>query len=344
MLDEIGLASPYDVVNSAYTIANGVGKARQTRTSQPRSLSSWRLMLLSSGEKTLEELAANINQQVQGGAIVRLFPVPANAGCGLGLFEDIHSAGSAKNFAIQLRDAALKYYGTPFRAFLERLIRDRASVESRWPSFRDGFRREYVPEKAGEEVGRVAERFALTAYAGTLATEWGITGWTEDQADRAAGICFTAGLRHRGTLGASDVDRGIEQVKGVLERYGPSRFEGITTAVDGSPRITGERILDRYGFRKDCQDGTTEYWILPAVFKTVVCKGFDAEAIARELASQGHLRRDGKNLTIHHTVPGMGRPRLYTITSSLLSGELPGTGERSLGRDDTPPEKLDVIQ
>jgi putative DNA primase/helicase len=320
-LDEISLLSPYDAINAIYTIANGQARARSSKTLQPRSLATWRLMLLSSGEKTLAQLAAEINQQVQGGAAVRLPSVPADAACGLGLFEDIHSTGSAKNFAIQLHDAALKYYGTPFRAFLERLMRDRASVESRWSSFRDGFRREYVPEKAGEEVGRVAERFALIAYAGTLATEWGITGWREDEADRSVGTCFAASLHHRGCLGASDVELGVRQVKGILERYGSSRFEGVVINTDGSPRIVGERIQERYGFRKDGKDGSTDYLILPEVFKSVVCKGFDAEAIAQELARKGHLRRDGKHLTVKHTIPGMNRPRLYTINSSLFTGE-----------------------
>jgi uncharacterized protein (DUF927 family) len=348
LLDEIGLASQYDVINCAYTIATGQGKARQTRTSQPRSLSTWRLMLLSTGERTLEEIAATVNQQVPGGAIVRLFPVPADAGCGLGLFESVHSAGSAKDFAIQMRGASLKYYGTPLRAFLERLTRDPASVESRWPSFRDGFRSEYLPEKAGEEVGRVAERFALIAYAGTLATEWGITGWKEDEADRAVGVCFAAGLRHRGTLGASDVERGIQQLKGLLERYGSSKTERFVSAHEDSLQIAADRIQERYGFRKDGPRDSTEYLILPQVFKDVLCKGFDAEAIAKELARRGHLRCDGRHYTVKHTVPGMGRPRLYTINSSLLSEESAAGGELSAALDENSAfansEKQDVIQ
>ena len=47
---------------------------------------------------------------------------PADAGAGLGVFEHLHDFAHPGEFADHLRDAAKRVYGTPARAFLERLV------------------------------------------------------------------------------------------------------------------------------------------------------------------------------------------------------------------------------
>ena len=43
-----------------------------------------------------------------------------------------------------------------------------------------------IPEGVAPEVGRVAARFALVAFSGELATQFGVTGWNKGEALKAA--------------------------------------------------------------------------------------------------------------------------------------------------------------
>ncbi|MTD33444.1 hypothetical protein [Paludibacterium denitrificans] len=65
-----------------------------------------------------------------------------------------------------------------------------------------------IPDGAAEEVGRVAARFALVAFAGELATRYGVTGWQAGEAFRAARRCFREWLAENNTGQAAD-DRAL---------------------------------------------------------------------------------------------------------------------------------------
>ena len=79
------------------------------------------------------------------------------------------------------------------------------------------------------EVKRAADRFAVIAAAGELASEWGITGWGAGEATVAAKRCFLDWLNRRGTTGASDVEAGhrndaLLTIGGPLAPYHPGRM------------------------------------------------------------------------------------------------------------------------
>ena len=82
-----------------------------------------------------------------------------------------------------------------------------------------------LPDGASGQVRSVCGRFALVAAAGSLATAFGLTGWPDDEADRAAATCFRAWLERRGSAGDHDIETGIRQVIAYVEAHGSSRFE-----------------------------------------------------------------------------------------------------------------------
>jgi putative DNA primase/helicase len=62
-----------------------------------------------------------IGKKARAGQEVRLVDVPADAGRGLGLFEELHGSEGAKAFAGRLTDAALRCHGSAAVAYLEEL-------------------------------------------------------------------------------------------------------------------------------------------------------------------------------------------------------------------------------
>jgi uncharacterized protein (DUF927 family) len=239
----------------------------------------------------------------------------------------LHGFGSAEALARHLRDATGRYYGTAIRGYLERFTKgisaDRDGLLRRITELRNDFIDEHVPAGASGQVLSVAGRFALIAAGGEIATSFGITGWPDGEAERAAAVSFKAWLAERGSAGDRETQLGIAQVRAFLEAHGASRFEapwpGSATEMEGRP--LDQRIVNRAGFKRRNAADEWEYLIPPETWRNEVCKGHDAKLVARELAARGWLLpgSDGKT-SVSMYVPGHGQMKLYRLTSATLGG------------------------
>jgi putative DNA primase/helicase len=158
-LDELAQMDPREAAEVAYLLGNGSGKARMSRNVGARKKLSWALVFVSAGEVTLADHAQTAGKRTKGGAEVRLLNIEADAGAGLGLFENLHGASSLDLFARRLKEAAARYYGAPLRAHLEFITGKRAEVESTLRNFQMDFLKNRVPAGAAGEVCRAAQRF-----------------------------------------------------------------------------------------------------------------------------------------------------------------------------------------
>jgi putative DNA primase/helicase len=309
-LDEIGQAPVRTIMEAAYMLANGMGKARASQDGSARKALSWRCMVLSTGEKGLAEKIAEEGGRVQAGQAVRLIDVPADAGAGLGLFENLHGHTSAQAFADAIKQAAMTHYGHAARAFIEAIIQNRQEVVTDLHAFLAGGLSLLCPDDASGQVQRVARRFLLCAAAGEMAAEWGLLPWEKGEALQAVKSCFDAWLALRGGSGAAEDTAILEQAMLFLEQHGQSRFQDV----DRPDAV----CIQRVGFRRSTHEGV-EYMILPESFRAEVCKGFNSQRAAKLLLEKGLLLSEGRNLMRKSAValPGYGRKRCYTI---LING------------------------
>ena len=225
-LDEVSQADGRAVDAMAYMLGNGAGKARMRRDASARPIITWRLLFLSTGETGLAAKMQEGGRRARAGQEVRVVEIPADAGAGLGLFENLHGFASGDALARHLRLAAERHKGHAARAFLAEITKrpggDRRGCRSR-PGCA-GSRRN-LPAGADGQVSRVARRFGLIAAAGELAAGLGILPWPEGEAERAAARCFGDWLQARGGTGSAELRDGIAQVRAFLEAHGSSRFE-----------------------------------------------------------------------------------------------------------------------
>jgi putative DNA primase/helicase len=310
-LDELAQMDPRDAGDAAYLLGNGTGKTRMSRNIGARKKLSWSLLYVSAGEVTLADHVQTAGKRTKGGAEVRLLNIEADAGAGMGLFENIHSAESPDAFARQLKDAARRFYGAPFRTYLDFLTVNRAAAEKALRNFQEDFLARHVPAGASGEVSRAAHRLALIAAAGELATEAGITWWKENEATDAAARCFENWLTQRGTAGALDIETAIRQVKNFIEVNGASRFQSMKARLDGHGDPVHEKVINRAGFRVEEDGETTMYLILPEVFRREVCEGFDFRTVAKTLEARGFLETQLPHLAKKRRLPDLGIVRVY---------------------------------
>lgn len=311
VLDEISELAPKIAGATAYMLANGQGKGRAARDGSPRALSTWRILFLSSGEVSLADLVTQSGGKVRAGQEVRVIDLPADAGAGLGLFDCVPDGMTAGAFADVIKSASAKHYGHALPAFLNELVADPAKTRSVLTDLRDTIAAELAGDDASGQVRRVAQRFALVAAAGELATVYGLTGWETGEAQRAAQACFAAWVAGRGTTEASEPLMMLEQVRAFLSMHGESRFTRWDAPADGV------RTINRAGYVRSGSAGPT-YYVEAEVFKREVCAGFDARAVATVLADAGALEAGGDGRFTKKTLlPDDRRTRVYVITPTL---------------------------
>ena len=324
-LDELSQVDAKAAGAAAYMLANGAGKSRAGRGGECREAAEWRLLFLSNGEISLADKMAEDGKgrRVAAGQAVRVIDLPADAGAGMGLFENLHGAPSGDAFSRQLKDACGQFYGTAARTFLEAITSQIDETAEAVAAFSADFVARHVPAGADGQVSRAASRFALVGAAGELATRVQVLPWQAGEASNAAARCFQDWLAGRGGTGAAETTAGLSAVRRFIELHGESRFtrwgDGQSEADDNPLRAT----VNRAGFRRAAADGGTEYFILPEAWKTEVCAGHDAVTVAKALAAAGMLKvgSDGK-FQVKDRLPGSANPvRCYHVLASIMGGD-----------------------
>jgi putative DNA primase/helicase len=335
ILDEIAQLEPSKAGECAYMLANESGKARSRQSGMPRTRLAWRVLFLSAGEIGLADHVAESGKRVHTGQEVRMVDLPADAGGGRGAFDVLHDfeAQGASSFADALAAATRANYGVAGIAFLEHVAASADSLATRAKNAVETLSREWVGESSSGQVARVARRFALVAYAGELATEIGLTGWQAGEATISAKVLFDAWIDGRGGVGNGEEARMIGQVRAFLELHGAARFTwwhragddhapntmnraGLRRmiAADGTPAQEPQGEFSKSQF----SEGQCEYYVLPQVFRTEVCKGYDYRAVCRFLIDRGYMKADNNRLDTLARLPTLGRSRCYRILPSIF--------------------------
>lgn len=316
-LDEIGqLSDPRKVGEIVYMIGNGQGKMRSNSNAELRRTRRWRIPFLSSGELSLSDMMSEVGKKTRGGMQIRLLDVPADAGAGMGIFENIHGWESPGKFADDLRDTiTLRCYGAPFRVFVERIVddcqNDEDGLRKMLRDCRDDFVRDHLPAGASGEVRSACARFGLIAIAGELATGFGLTGWEPGAATEGVAKCFRAWLDKRGSVGSYDLETAVKQVTAFVELH-HSRFQDIEDDV--------ANIHNRVGLRQK-EGGLWHYYVFPEAWKNELCKGFNPKQVAKEMVERGLLIPDsqGKSATSRRFA-GHGQLRVYRLSPAIVAG------------------------
>lgn len=305
-LDEMSEAPGKSISEMVYMLGNGAGKARAHRDGSARRVRKWRCSILSTGEIRVEDKLRQEGQQVRAGHGVRLLEVPADAGAGLGCWQNLHGYASGAEFAQAVEACAKEHYGHAGRAFVQELIvREKELTLS---ADLDAITQAWTPEGASGQVVRCIRRFALYAVAGELAAAFDIVPWEPGHARDAVRQCLDAWLQSRGTNGDIEQDQAVKLVLAYLSRYGQSRFEDLTT-------ISLGRILDRSGWKRETAEGKTQFVFLPDQLATIL-PGLSLKSSVKNLERAGLLRKnDTGHLTQQISLPEIGRSRCYVIES-----------------------------
>lgn len=309
ILDEIKRADPKRVQEMAYAIANGMGKGTMTREREGRAKLTWRVLALSSGERSLSDHAAIGGGSAHAGAELRM--VDVNAGTRTHrAFDDVHGL-TGQEFHRTLNDAVSQHYGHLGPAFVESIIQQPEDFHNAFAKVREAFGTE------SSQAGRVADRFAIMALAGELAIRRKLLNWPEGTATKACCLLFNEWLSTTGDGNAEDrqVLRGIADF---IALHGDSRFSDVRAE---HANLT---VRERAGFYEVDDDKRLYLFNTPALLEAA--SGFGKERILRTLLGAGAIVKvdeetKGSRRTKKYRTPGGGSSRFYVIDPELLENE-----------------------
>lgn len=328
ILDELGQCEPKQAGEAAYMLANGQGKTRANRQGEARASARWRVLFLSSGEVSLTSMMAEAGHRANAGQEIRLADLDADAGSGLGAFEDLHGHTSAAAFAQALIEAAQAHYGEVGMEWLRRLVHFRGKIAAAALQQIKDFVDTVTSSTSSGQAIRVARRFGLVAVAGELATGCGLTGWQKGESTRAAQACFHSWLQGFGEKGDREEREALAQVRAFMEQHGSSRFEDIDLTLPPHGPGPFPRVIDRAGFRrrKAGRQDQLEHLVLPEAFRREICRGLDVKFVEQALIKHGWLVIGGdQRPTQKQRIPGLSETtRVYVMPANAWSSYNPG--------------------
>lgn len=326
LLDEMGQVDSREIGQIVYMIANGVGKTRAGRGGEARKALRWRTVFLSTGEISLADKLAEDGRgrRAAAGQEARIVDLPADAGAGLGIFENLHGFTSADLLAQHLKSASAKHHGHAAITFIRFLTREYDGIAPMVAGFQREFLSDALPPEADGQVRRVAGRFALVAAAGEMATAFGVLPWPEGEAMKACRRCLADWLTARGGVEPAENREAISAVRRFIELHGSSRFEpmGELAHHDAGGMPLDVRIHNRAGFRRKGLHGV-EFLVLPEVWRSEICAGMDPTRVAKLLVEKGFMKPDGSGKPQSlQRVSGSANPiRVYLLAPGILGGE-----------------------
>lgn len=298
-LDEVGQgADPVSVSQSAYALFNGVGKLQGAKEGGNRDLKRWRTVAISTGEMDLETFIATAGRKTKAGQLVRLLNIP------LSKAVRFHDHQNGKQHADALKDAYQHHHGAAGREWIgwladhqQQAIDTVRDCETRWRSL--------IPADYGEQVHRVAARFAILEAALLLGEV--VTGWDDQTCRDAIQHSYNAWLREFGT-GNKEHQQIIEQTEAFLNAHGLSRYAPLGY----DPRDLPIRDLAGYRKKGNHDSDPIIFYTFPATFEQEIARGFNAKQFAEVLKRvgmltpptsgrgyQGRVREDGRQIRVY---------------------------------------------
>lgn len=317
VLDEIGeINNPKELGNIVYMLANGMGKGRMTKQITAKPMHQWKVIFLSSGEKSLKDIMQEQGQKTKLGQEIRLADIDIDQS-EHGIFDCIDFAEDGAKQSIELAKRLNQSYGVAGIAWLEYITSHKDQAIKQAEQLLDQYREALAAHHAQGHIVRVANYFALVAVAGELASQANITGWQSGTAFNAVQQVFNQWLGSFEQVGDFEDREMLAHVKAFFEANESSRFESITPDPDHA-----ERIYNRVGYWK-IENGEKVFYVLPEQFKKEICKGYDSRKVARALLTHNLLEHDtGKSVKTVRLPCRNLAVKVYAIRESIFSQEI----------------------
>ncbi|MDE9484244.1 DUF927 domain-containing protein, partial [Xenorhabdus bovienii] len=301
-LDEIGQNSDRrGVANSAYALFNGLGKLQGAKDGGTREIIRFKTLVISTGEIDLDSYVREEGKRIKAGQLVRLLNIPMTR------TRTFHEHADGQSHAKAIEAAFNAHHGAAGREWINWLAENKDTAKQAVKDAQQRWLLDVLPDGAGEQVHRVAERFAILEAALMMATH--ITGWTEADCHNAIEHSFNAWVAEFG-IANKEGEQIIEAVEAVLNAFCYSRFAPHPY----DPRDLPIREMAGYRTKGKHNDDPMIFHAFPAAFENEIARGFNEKQFAKTLAEAGILQLGEKGRFKKKSIRIDGRqPYFYVL-------------------------------
>jgi putative DNA primase/helicase len=315
--EDITTARARVIRDAVFKLAGGTGRIRSTLYRAKMGLQSitWRVLFLSTGEHSLNEIARIDSMDRLKGELVRAIDLPTLVHEQHKGFESLPpDYDTALKLAEHIEAECLKNYGVALREFVKCVAQDMATIRADIAAEMERFfKGAGVPEQGWEH--RFAKRFALAYAAAKLAIKYEIVPWDAKMVARAIKTCY---LASRATVPDADEVRSAGLMR-LRERL--SGGATIVELVRSGHKVqwSTEQISEAETFRRSDPEGT-HYLVLPKTFIGWFNSPRQADLVITELDRLELLIKDPDMRTHQALIKGVrGRRRYYAIREAVLN-------------------------
>jgi putative DNA primase/helicase len=328
-LDELEQAPAEDLGKNVFLLAGGLSKNRSNVAGGLRAVKTWRVMICSSGEKSIRHQMAMAGHEYKGGKAVRLADIPVDGDDGQrSIFRETHG-DAPKMFGWKLKASCAEHFGLAGPMFVAALIAEAMRIG--WLPFCALLREELSecekslgpPKRENPlppEGDRVLTRFALIAQAGMRARMVGLLDWSIEDIIFAVRYVRDRWLSNLGEE-RSEQDRALAHLRDQIianesRLVWLNKTDGVIVYLerDKSAAKLGQ-VRNVMGFRTKDEFGFTS-----AGFREL-CGEYDMRMVLNSLKAAGFLVTDKDRMTRKWPkIPGYekSRPYLYSIKSEFM--------------------------
>lgn len=300
LLNELALLEPDSkagakrAMKTVYHITEGRSRKR-TKAFEKYGL-TWRNVLISTGENSMETYAINGGLPRMPGEKVRLVDVPADCGKEMGLFESLPEGfDNPAAFAEFLSSQCQKFHGTAKEAFIAKVLKREGkkagSISRHMQKYMDKFLQHVDVDRNNGFEYRMAKRFALAYAAGLAAIKAEVLTFDSSEVLQAIVACYHATLDAGTDLNAAD-EVAEASYQDLIARIKSLELVDMS---ERSKRISQERLEKAGGCYKHV-NGKDILAITSKHFDSLIANKALARKMKNRLKEEGMLmvRSDGK--------------------------------------------------
>lgn len=317
VLDEIGeVANPKELGNIVYMLANGLGKGRMTKQITAKPMHQWKVIFLSSGEKSLKDIMQEQGQKTKLGQEIRLADIDIDQS-EYGIFDCLDFAEDGAKQSIELISRMNDCYGVAGIAWLEYLTSHKKHIIAEATELLNQYRDALSVNQVQGHIKRVASYFAIVATAGELASKANITGWKTGTAFNAVQKVFNQWLNGFEKVGNYEDVEILAHIKAFFEAHGASRFEPLVTIRHVDGEVIQQRINNRVGYY---DQESKQYLVSTTMFKKEICNGISESQAKKVLKQYGWLECEDGRYTkrVKSNLPDGTRPTVMHFSAVAI--------------------------
>jgi putative DNA primase/helicase len=282
------------VTSVAFGLAEFTEKERLTSLESARS---WRCYFLSASNLSLGQLGKQGNVVIDEAERGRLADIPL-PNDGHGIYEELHEFANGESLSDALQRRSRKYYGTPAREFVRRLISKRRTDPQALKKFLKARRSAYLKRLKADvdaddlrPLNRTSGRYATVFAAGSLAIKLGILRWNRERLLRAILSCELDQLRQPDESDEGQgTDPPVESLRAKLVQYLHDYRPSFMKLNKERPRLGIDDLDAVPGYRAKV-NGTHWFYLTAGQLKGIIGTGPNASLVKHSLANEGLLDR-----------------------------------------------------